>query len=95
MSNVIGGICEFIANLYDTTDKFLGFIINLLNGDWDKAWESAGKVVDAMKETVKSAVKTVGSAIKGMIEMLIGGINVAIRALNKIHIDLPDWLGGV
>lgn len=94
VSDVVGGICEFLSNLWDIADKCLGFIVNLLNGDWNKAWESAGKVVDAMKETVKSAVKTVGSAIKGMIEMLIGGINVAIRALNKIHIDLPDWLGG-
>lgn len=94
VSDVVGGICEFLSNLWDIADKCLGFIVNLLNGDWDKAWQSAGEVVKAMGETVDSAVKTIGSVIKGMIEMLIGGINVAIRALNKIHIDLPDWLGG-
>lgn len=94
IADVISGICRIVADMWDTTDKFLGFIINLLNGDWDNAWRSAGEVMEGLKRTCESVARTLGSVVKGMIDLIISGINVGIRALNKISFNLPDWLGG-
>ena len=93
-SYVIVGICEHITNLWETAEKVISQIVNLINRDWKQAWKGAGEVVEGMKKICENAIRAVGRVIIGMIETLLKGLNVAIRALNRIHIDLPDWLGG-
>lgn len=94
VANVLADVVDLIASVRQTTEKFIGMIVAILRGDWKKAWESAGDVVNSMANIAKSAINIVGSVINGLINALISGINVAIRAINRIHFDLPDWLGG-
>lgn len=94
VANVLADVVDLIASVRQTTEKFIGMIVAILRGDWKKAWESAGDVVNSMANIAKSAINVVGSIINGLINALISGINVAIRAINRIHFDLPDWLGG-
>lgn len=92
--NVFGNIFDFIANFRSIIGNFVSLVASLLSGDWNSAWESAGKVVESMVNTAKSAINVLGSIVNGMINKLIGGINVAIRSINLINFDLPDWMGG-
>ncbi len=92
--DVVVNAIELIANVQETTEKLVGAIVALLSGDWKRAWERAGDVVNGMANVAKSAINLVGSIINGLINHLISGINVAIRSINRIRFDLPDWMGG-
>lgn len=94
VSNIIGDIIDLNSNLFQAIEKVIGMVVAILQGDWKRAWESAGDVVNSMVNFAKSSVNILGSIINGLINALTTAINVGIRAINRIHFDLPDWLGG-
>lgn len=71
-------------------------IVNWLNTtfstDWGTAWNnlvnSFGTIWDGLKNLAKAPI----NAIIGWINTLISGVNTAIKALNNIKVDIPDWI---
>lgn len=53
--------------------------------------DRAGEIFEALKEKIKGPVNAVIGFINGLISGVTGGINAVIRALNNIHVDLPEW----
>lgn len=54
-----------------------------------------GKMSEIAKETgatISKIFESIGNTIKGVINGIISGINGAIGALNKIKVDIPDWV---
>lgn len=43
---------------------------------------------------VKSWINTLLGGVESMANKVINGINWVIDAMNRIHFDMPDWLGG-
>lgn len=94
-----------LANIFETNGKLFGdqyeswkkilsglitFISGVFTGDWKKAWNG---VLDVLKGIWNLIVGT----IEGAINLIIDGINLLISALNKIQVNIPDWvplLGG-
>lgn len=90
VSNVINGIKDTISN-----------VLNTISTIWSNIW-------NGLKMTVTNIFNGIWSAIKGVINSILGGIegmangvvkgvNLVIRALNRLHFDIPDWvpeLGG-
>ena len=58
-------------------------------GDWFKE-----KVTDPIKNFFKDAANGVIGFINGMVRGVCDGINGCIRAMNKLQIQMPDWMGG-
>ncbi len=78
---ILGGIIEVVADYI----KMLA----------DMSTASFGGIVDTVN-TVRNKLKTPFNAILGMMETLangiITGLNRAIRALNAMSFDVPDWV---
>jgi phage-related protein len=85
VSGVVNGIIDFIGGLLSAIKDVFAVILDLVNGDWKKAWEDA-------KSIVKDVVNGILKAVESMANGVINGVNGVIRALNKIK--LPDWLPG-
>lgn len=81
---VIGGILEFITGVF--------------TGDWKKAWEGVKDIFlglwDIIAGQFKGVVNTIIDLVNGMVRGVVAGVNAVIRALNRISVDVPDWVPG-
>lgn len=73
----------------------------LLYQNWDTVKEYAQKLWDKMKDVgagIKEALVTpiemVWGAYKSYLNLIIGAVNKLIDGLNKLKLDVPDWVPG-
>ena len=80
VSDVVGDIMDFLSGLMTWLD-------GVFSGDADK-------IIDGLVQMVKGAVNLVIDLVEAFVNKFIDAVNWVIRALNRLHIDVPDWLGG-
>ena len=97
---VAGIIKGIVVPIIDILMGVIDFLANCIENMADGARYAFQSIVDAIKN-VKDKIKQPFNAILGGIESfvngLIQGINKAIKALNAMSFDVPDWvplLGG-
>lgn len=93
VKEIIGVLFEgLIESLKNTLNSFLTFLNGVLDfllgaftGDWKRAWEG-----------VKNIFRGVWNGIADIVEsgcnLIVDAVNWVIRQLNKIRIDVPDWV---
>lgn len=87
-------IGKLFSDQYNAWVKILKGLITFLSGvftgDWKKAW-------NGVLEILKGIWNLIVGTVEGAINFIIDGINLLISALNKIQVNIPDWvplLGG-
>jgi TP901 family phage tail tape measure protein len=83
-SAIVGFIVDRATNIVNNIKAFGA----LISGVWQSIWSGLGWFVETAFSGVIAAVKT---PINGV----IGLVNSAIRALNKLSVTIPDWVPGV
>ena len=87
---------EQIAILKDIFGNVIEFIKNVFTGNWKAAFENVlnilSNIFQLMINRVKLPVNIIIGVINGMISGITSGINAVIGALNKLKIDVPDWV---
>lgn len=86
VKNQVNGVYRFVEDIVTTTfataKELLSGIIDFVSGvftaDWKRAWEG-----------LKNIVKSILTAIAGLFASVM---NTVIRALNRIQVDIPDWV---
>ena len=63
----------------------IDFITGVFTGDWKKAWEGVKDIFGGIWDSLVGLVKF-------PLNLIIDAINAVIRGLNKIRIDVPDWV---
>ena len=87
---VIGAVIGILAGL-------INFMAGVFTGDWSRAWDGLKQIVDGWWSAFKKVLNVILSGINGLVSGVVKGLNAVIRALNKLHFDIPDWvplLGG-
>ena len=72
------GICDFISGVF--------------SGDWEKAWDGIKGIFSGVWDTFVDIAKAPVNLIIGLLNGLIDGINMGIDGINKISVDVPDWV---
>lgn len=89
---VIGAIFQNISNRINAMKQIFGgiitFIKGVFTGNWKSAWEG-------VKQIFSGIFANLASVLKAPLNGVIGLVNGAIRAINKIHITIPDWVPGI
>lgn len=80
-------VVDAIGDFMDALSGCVDFIVGTFTGDWTKAWEG-------LEHAVESVTKGIANIFKNMINKIIAGLNFMIDGINKLHIDIPEWLGG-
>lgn len=80
-------IQDAVNNVKKIFKGIINFISNVFAGNWKGAWKN-------IVEIFGNIFGAIGNIAKAPINGLIGIINKAIKGINSIGIDLPDWLGG-
>ena len=73
-----------VKSAFSGIGSWFSSIWDAVKAPFKKASEWFGGIFDAVKE-----------AIKAPLNWIIDAINVVIRGLNKLSIDIPDWVPGV
>ena len=100
ISNVVNIAVEYITNqiniLKSIFNEIIDFIRNVFTGNWSAAFENLktiiGNIFQGMINAVKTPVNAIIGVINGMISGVTSGINSVIGALNKLQIDVPEWV---
>lgn len=80
----IGLLVVAFVTLWNKCEGFRKFFINL--------WESIKKIGSGVAEFIGDIFEGTINTIKGIINGVISLINGAIGAINKLKVDIPDWV---
>ncbi len=76
-------------------DKF-NALKSALGNAWDSFWSGLASGVtsiwNGIVNTVKGAVNALIGFVNGMLSGIVNGLNGAIDVLNRLSIDVPDWV---
>ena len=91
---------EWIWNLFTEVSP-LGMAIKWLGEHWSQIWQGIQDAVSGAWNFIDGIIKNIGNGIKGFIGLikteingLISLVNMAIKAIDAIHVTLPSFLGG-
>ena len=78
---LIEDVKSYLTNMID-------FVKNIFTGNWKAAWDNIINIFAARWESIKAIVKA-------PVNYIIDAINMLINGINKISIDVPDWVPGI
>lgn len=89
---ILGAIFKNIKNVIDALKGYfqgiIQFVKSVFTGNWKQAWE-------AVKKIFSNVFSGLGALLKAPLNAVIGLINSAIGGINKIKVDIPDWVPGI
>lgn len=88
ISAAVDTIADIIGGVLTVFDGITQFISGVFTGDWKKAWEGVKTIFEGVFDTF-------AAICKAPINAVIGIINGAIQAINKLNITIPDWVPGL
>lgn len=84
----INAVKGYIEGLKQTFTGIIDFVAGVFTGDWTRAWEGVKGIFGGIFQSFSSLAKTPINAV-------IAIINGAIRGINGISVDVPDWVPGL
>lgn len=96
LGNVVNGFLGGVKSIWDALKKILDGIIDFIRGvftgDWERAWNGVKEIFGGAFQGLVALAKAPLNMILSLINGVIEGVNKMIRGLNKISIDIPDWV---
>lgn len=96
VAQLVDDIAGYVGGCMDVLKGIIEFITGVFSGDWEKAWNGIKDIFKGIWEMMVSLVKTpvnlIIGVINGMIRGVVSGINLVVRAINSIKVDIPDWV---
>lgn len=103
LGGIMNGFVKIVGDIMGSVKQVLNGIIDFIRGvftgDWKRAWNGikdifAG-VFNGLKAVAKAPINGIITLINGALSALTSGFNWVKRQLNKLSIDIPDWVPGV
>ena len=105
LKETVGAVFGFIGDIagtaiglvIDVLGGLIDFVAGVFTGDWGRAWDGIVGIFTGIVNAIKGVINGIIGFINGLISGVCSGINVIIRAMNKLKWDIPDWvpvLGG-
>lgn len=90
--DILNGFLKNVKNIFDSVKRvfsgIIDFVAGVFTGDWKRAWQGLVDIFGGI-------MNGLGAVIKAPLNAVISLINAAIGSLNKISVDIPDWVPGV
>ncbi|MDP4179335.1 MAG: hypothetical protein Q8900_13510, partial [Bacillota bacterium] len=98
LGEIMNGIIATVKDVWHSvTEIFKGvidFVTGAFSGNWSKAWNGIKEIFGGIFDQLSSLAKGPLNIVIAIINDAIDGINSLIDKLDKVHIKLPDLLGG-
>lgn len=83
--DAIGGV---ISGIITTIGGVIDFVTGVFSGNWEKAWTG-------VRDIFSGIFSSLGSILSAPINAVINLINEAIRKINGVSVEIPDWVPGI
>lgn len=84
------------SNFWSSISEKFNALKSALGSAWNSFWSGLASGVasiwNGIVNTVKGAVNALIGFINGMLSGIVNGLNGAIDVLNRLSIDVPDWV---
>ena len=74
----------------------LDFIAGVFTGNWKRAWKGINEFCEGnfkqLVAIVKIPVNEIIGMMNGLVRGVVAGLNLIIKAMNKLSFKVPDWL---
>ena len=92
---LIGTVILAIITHLDEIKAFFGAVIEYCGNLWANFISMSLAQWEAFKEGFRAIINSIIGFVNGMITAVVSGVNTVIRALNNLHVDVPDWVPGI
>ena len=96
LGHILNGFFASVSQIWNGIKQVFTGIINFISGvftgNWSKAWDGIKQIFKGIWDTFVGIAKSPINMIVGLINGMISAINVAIRGINKLKWDVPDWV---
>ena len=83
---VWNGITSFVSSAINNVSSTVSRVLSAIGDGWNAAWRG-------MSDFVSGVFQGLVGVIKRPVNAIISVVNSMINGLNRISIDLPDWVG--
>ena len=91
-------IQQGLTNIIAALRGVVQFISGVFAGDWERAWAGVKKTFSVVWQSIEPLLRPIINVciglLNGLISGIVSGLNTAIRAINRIKLTIPDWIGG-
>lgn len=88
MEGLFNGVSELVDKVVSVFKKIKDKVIEI----WEALKSKTAEIWNGIKEVIKKPINGIIGFINGMISGIVDGINGMINALNKISVNVPDWV---
>ncbi len=93
---IIEGMLDGIKNRWTRITSFfsraLADVKKVFSDAWSALQKNTAQMWKGIGNTIKAAVNQIIGIVNRMISAVTGGINAAVDAMNRIHLDIPGWV---
>ena len=90
--NIWNSLIGVVKKVFEFIGKVVSSYINVWKGIFKAVGDAFMAIWNGLSGGVKAAFDFVGGIIKGYLNIWIGLINFLIRAIDKIHFKIPDYV---
>ncbi len=94
VQNVVSGLAGWWRNTWSGVSSFLSGIWSGMVSAVQGAGRAFGSVFRGIRDAISNAFSGIVGIVKSPINAIIGLVNGAIRGLNRLSINIPDWVPG-
>lgn len=91
LGDILNGYLANVRNIFNSVKQIFNGIIDFVAGvftaNWSRAWQGVVSIF-------KGIMNGLGAIMKAPLNTVISLINSAISGLNRISVDIPDWVPG-
>jgi len=96
LGHILNGFFASVRQIWNGIKQVFTGIVNFVSGvftgNWSKAWTGVKQIFKGIWDTFVGIAKSPINMIIGLINGMISAINVAIRGINKLKWDVPNWV---
>lgn len=96
---ILNGFFQNVQNIWESIKSvftgIIDFIKNVFTGNWKGAWDAIKQIFKGIFDGLVSVAKAPINGIIGLVNGLLDGINKGIGMINKIRINVPDWVPAI
>lgn len=96
LGHILNGFFASVKQIWNGIKQVFTGIVNFVSGvftgNWSKAWTGVKQIFKGIWDTFVGIAKSPINMIIGLINGMISAINVAIRGINKLKWDVPNWV---
>ena len=96
MNGFVKIVGDVLTNVQKVLNGIIDFIRGVFTGNWERAWNGVKEIFSGifggLTAIAKAPINGIITLINGLLSAVTSGLNAIKKQLNKISIDIPDWV---